>query len=206
MENYFQLDPSQQELLKQQIEKRNKNLNKFATKDNEAFRRSFNELAEKTFGINFERWYQEGYWNNKYIPYSLMYKEMIVANISVNIVDVLIDGNKRRYIQIGTVMVDECYRGDGLSKVLMDKVLTEWENKCDLIYLYANDSVLDFYPKFGFEKCDEYQHSINKTKYKSIEKVILALLCSKVANMFLDIMNPTYNIQVGDLIYVKIAC
>ncbi|MEG2656689.1 MAG: BREX-1 system adenine-specific DNA-methyltransferase PglX [Clostridium sp.] len=31
------------------------------------------------------------------------------------------------------------------------------------------------------------------------EKVILALLCSKVANMFLDIMNPTYNIQVGDL-------
>jgi hypothetical protein len=34
---------------------------------------------------------------------------------------------------------------------------------------------------------------------KSIEKVILALLCSKVANMFLDIMNPTYNIQVGDL-------
>lgn len=34
---------------------------------------------------------------------------------------------------------------------------------------------------------------------KSIEKTILALLCSKVANMFLDIMNPTYNIQVGDL-------
>ncbi|WP_346939211.1 BREX-1 system adenine-specific DNA-methyltransferase PglX [uncultured Clostridium sp.] len=34
---------------------------------------------------------------------------------------------------------------------------------------------------------------------KDIEKVVLALLCSKVANMFLDIMNPTYNIQVGDL-------
>ncbi|SHH57065.1 Methyltransferase domain-containing protein [Clostridium collagenovorans DSM 3089] len=29
--------------------------------------------------------------------------------------------------------------------------------------------------------------------------VILALLCSKVAKLFLDIMNPTYNIQVGDL-------
>ncbi len=34
---------------------------------------------------------------------------------------------------------------------------------------------------------------------KDLEKVVLALLCSKVANMFLDIMNPTYNIQVGDL-------
>lgn len=139
-------------------------------KYNEVFRRSFNELAEKTFGINFERWYQEGYWNDKYIPYSLLDKEKIVANVSVNIVDVLIDGNKGRYMQIGTVMVDECYRGLGLSKVLMDKVLDEWENKCDLIYLFANDRVLDFYPKFGFEKCDEYQHSINKTKYKDIRK------------------------------------
>lgn len=34
---------------------------------------------------------------------------------------------------------------------------------------------------------------------KGIEKVMLAFLCSKVTNMFLDIMNPTYNIQVGDL-------
>ena len=32
-----------------------------------------------------------------------------------------------------------------------------------------------------------------------IEKTVLALLCSKVTNMFLDIMNPTYNIQVGNL-------
>ncbi|MEG1254458.1 BREX-1 system adenine-specific DNA-methyltransferase PglX [Clostridium sp.] len=34
---------------------------------------------------------------------------------------------------------------------------------------------------------------------KSVEKIVLAFLCSKVANMFLDIMNPTYNIQVGDI-------
>ncbi len=34
---------------------------------------------------------------------------------------------------------------------------------------------------------------------QGIEKVMLAFLCSKVTNMFMDIMNPTYNIQVGDL-------
>lgn len=27
-------------------------------RDDELLRRSFNELAEKTFGINFEEWYQ----------------------------------------------------------------------------------------------------------------------------------------------------
>lgn len=34
---------------------------------------------------------------------------------------------------------------------------------------------------------------------KGIEKLMLAFLCSKVSNMFMDIMNPTFNIQVGDL-------
>lgn len=31
------------------------------------------------------------------------------------------------------------------------------------------------------------------------EKVILAFMCSKLSKLFIDIMNPTYNIQVGDL-------
>ncbi|MEG2017568.1 MAG: BREX-1 system adenine-specific DNA-methyltransferase PglX [Clostridium sp.] len=34
---------------------------------------------------------------------------------------------------------------------------------------------------------------------KGIEKLMLAFLCSKVSNMFMDMMNPTFNIQVGDL-------
>lgn len=39
----------------------------------------------------------------------------------------------------------------------MEEVLNEWKNKCDMIYLFANDSVLDFYPKFGFVPVNEYQ-------------------------------------------------
>ena len=31
-------------------------------KDNDALRKSFNELAMKTFDISFEDWYQNGYW------------------------------------------------------------------------------------------------------------------------------------------------
>lgn len=140
-------------------------------KDDNGLRNSFNSLTEKTYGFNFEQWYEYGYWGDKYIPYSLLDGERVVANVSVNIIDFLILGEKKRYIQIGTVMTEEEYRGRGLSRALMERVLKEWEDKCDLIYLFANDSVLDFYPKFGFEVCNEYEYSINKVKKEKSEKI-----------------------------------
>ena len=140
-------------------------------KDASILRDSFNNLTEKTYGFNFKQWYEEGYWGDKYIPYSLLDRDKVVSNVSVNIMDFLILGEQKRYVQIGTVMTDEDYRGQGLSRVLMELVLKEWEYKCDLIYLFANDSVLDFYPKFGFDVCNEYQYSINKVKEDKPEKI-----------------------------------
>jgi ribosomal protein S18 acetylase RimI-like enzyme len=140
-------------------------------KEDITLRNSFNSLTEKTYGFNFEQWYEDGYWGDKYIPYSLLDGDKVVSNVSVNIMDFLILGEQKRYVQIGTVMTDEDYRGQGLCRALMEIVLKEWENKCDLIYLFANDSVLDFYPKFGFNVCDEYQYSINKTKEDKSEKI-----------------------------------
>ncbi len=140
-------------------------------KEDITLRNSFNSLTEKTYGFNFEQWYEDGYWGDKYIPYSLLDGDKVVSNVSVNIMDFLILGEQKRYVQIGTVMTDEDYRGQGLCRALMEIALKEWENKCDLIYLFANDSVLDFYPKFGFNMCDEYQYSINKTKEDKSEKI-----------------------------------
>lgn len=140
-------------------------------KEDVTLRNSFNSLTEKTYGFNFKQWYEDGYWGEKYIPYSLLDGDKVVSNVSVNIMDFFILGEKKKYVQIGTVMTDEEYRGQGLCRVLIELVLKEWEDKCDLIYLFANDSVLDFYPKFGFEVCDEYQYSLNKTKDDKSEKI-----------------------------------
>lgn len=41
-------------------------------KENEALRLSFNGLAGKTFGLDFEDWYQNGFWKENYIPYSIV--------------------------------------------------------------------------------------------------------------------------------------
>jgi hypothetical protein len=63
-------------------------------------------------------------------------------------------------VQLGTVMTHPDYRNKGLSAQLMEKVLHEYEPKCEFIYLFANSSVLNFYPKFGFKRVQEYQVSI----------------------------------------------
>ena len=140
-------------------------------RDNESLREGLNKLTEKTYGFNFRKWYEAGYWGNGYIPYSLLDDDKLVANVSVSIMKINILGEEKNYIQIGTVMTDEEYRNQGLSRFLMEEVLHEWENKCDCIYLFANDTVLDFYPKFGFERVYEYQYLIKKNKEKSNEKV-----------------------------------
>jgi len=83
----------------------------------------------------------------------------VIANASVNIFKSRYDGQEKRCIQIGTVMTDPDYRNQGLSRYLIERILSEWKEKCDIMYLFANDSVLDFYPKFGFVKAVEYQCS-----------------------------------------------
>lgn len=129
-------------------------------KDNQKLRQSFNALSEKTFGLNFEPWYENGYWGKQYIPHVLLDRDRVVANVSVNIIDTLWKNQSKRYIQLGTVMTDCEYRERGLSRWLIERILETYKEECDAIYLFANDSVLDFYPKFGFVKRNQYQCQI----------------------------------------------
>ncbi len=119
-------------------------------------RNSFNQLAKKTFGIDFEDWYQNGFWRDTYQPYAVAEGDRIIANVSVNHMTMELDGQIRNLIQLGTVMTDEQYRGRGCSRMLMEEIMKDFEGKQDGMYLFANDSVLDFYPRFGFVKSEEF--------------------------------------------------
>ena len=124
-----------------------------------------------------------------------MDENKVIANVSVNLMDFKVLGQERRYIQIGTVMTDPAYRNKGLSKFLMEKVLDEWKDQCDAIYLFANDSARKFYPQFGFEEAIEYQcmQSINKKDTEvavralnidNTEDLALLLRCYQASNPF----------------------
>jgi GNAT superfamily N-acetyltransferase len=135
-------------------------------KNMDGLRESFNQLSTKTFGINFEDWYENGYWTEKYEPFTFMDGDKIIANASVNKLNIIVNGEIKKAVQIGTVMTHPEYRNKGLSARLMNKVLEEYEKTVDIIYLFANRSVLEFYPKFGFIPIDECQFFTDFTYVK----------------------------------------
>lgn len=125
---------------------------------NKALRDSFNELAEATFGLNFENWYQNGFWGDNYDPYSIVIDGRVVANVSVNRTDMLIGGKRRKLYQLGTVMTHPEYRNRGLIRAIMEEVDKDLAG-ADGVYLFGNDDVVEFYPKFGFVPGKEFLYT-----------------------------------------------
>lgn len=126
-------------------------------KDNDSIRAALNRLTRDTFGFDFESWYRNGYWrDDMYMPHSLLDGKKMVANVSANRMEFVIGGEIKYFIQIGTVMTAKEYRGQGLGRYLIEKVIDTYRDECDGIYLFANDSVLEYYPKLGFEVSKEY--------------------------------------------------
>ncbi len=129
-----------------------------AYQEEAALRASFNRLAGRVFGLNFEDWYQGGYWKENYIPYSVLDGDEIIANVSASPMRFLHDGKILNLIQLGTVMTDDDYRNQGLIRVLMEEIDSDWGKKTDGAFLFANDRVLNLYPKFGFRPAAEYEY------------------------------------------------
>ena len=160
-------------------------------RSDEALRASFNELAGKIFGLNFEDWYQHGFWQDNYNPYSVIEDGKVVANISVNACNMNYKGKVVRLIQLGTIMTDPDYRGKGYSRVLMERILEDYRDKVDGIYLFANDSVLDFYPKFGFRVRKEYQYSKPVTYERDCTARLVPMSEQKDWDKMTQILNNT---------------
>jgi len=121
-------------------------------------RESYFVLIEKVFGLDFRPWYKSGFCNNCFIPYTLFSSNIAVASVGIVINNFMWRNEQKRYAQISTVATDPDYRGRGLGRWLTERALDEWRDKCDCVYLYANDTVVDYYPKFGFLKAHEYRY------------------------------------------------
>jgi len=127
-------------------------------KDDIALLDSFNELTRNTFGFDFTGWHAAGHFSDMYVPHVLTDEGKVVSNVSVNRIQFDMGGVIKNYIQIGTVMTDNAYRGQGLNRKIMESIMQEYAGKVDGIYLFGNDSVLEYYPKFGFIPCEEYEY------------------------------------------------
>lgn len=171
---------------------------------------SFNELTRKTFGFDFIKWHAAGHFGDMYVPHVIMDRDKVVSNVSVNQMQFDVGGVIKNYIQIGTVMTDQKYRGQGLNRKIMESVLQEYEGKTDGIYLFGNDSVLNYYPKFGFVPCKEYEYYFScETKSDlhpySLEKVDMSdgVQAGKVYTVLEEYFAAPYSSNENDAMYMS---
>lgn len=183
-------------------------------KDNDILRKSFNELTQQTFGFDFEDWYRSGHWQDMYIPHVLLDGEKVISNVSVNTIQFDIKGEIKNYIQLGTVMTDEAYRGQGLNRQIMEKILEEYKDKVDGFYLFGNDEVLDYYPKFGFKPIKEYEYympceNLENVDAYTMQKVDMEdkMQCEKlydfIRNYTRDMKDGEKNVNQNDGLYMS---
>ncbi|MFC2170471.1 GNAT family N-acetyltransferase [Calditrichota bacterium] len=152
-------------------------------REDENFRSSFNRLTDLVFGFNLEDWYLKGFWDDRYIPYSFVKNSEIIANVSVSRMDMILNGVKRKAVQIGTVMTHPDYRGMDLSAGLMNHVINKYDSECDLMFLFANSDTFDFYPRFGFKRQVEHQFFLNTDKIPRGNSKLVKLDISKPASL-----------------------
>lgn len=114
--------------------------------DNDDIRNNFIEFIYESFGFNFDKWYKEGYWSEKYEPHVLVKDNQVVSTITVNHMKYFF-GEEKIYIQIGGVLTREAYYKKGLSRWLMNQIVEQYKDKCEQIFLLSDDIAVDFYPR-----------------------------------------------------------
>jgi len=141
--------------------------------DNKVLRRSFSELAKETFGIDFEKWYDAGGWSRNYIPYSFSHENRIIANVSVNRMELMIFGEMHKAIQIGTVMTEKSHRGQGLASRLMEKVLKEYDEEYSFYFLAADEKAVPLYERYGFSPVKTKRFILDTSSYSKRDKPLV---------------------------------
>lgn len=139
--------------------------------NNTILRHELNDLTQEVFGFDFEDWVQNGYYEGDYIPYSYEENGRLIANVSVNRMEFIQNGQERYYIQLGTVMTKEEFRKQGYAKRLMERVLEDYKENCDGIYLFANLNALDFYKKMGFSIEMQYRYTLKEDIIVKIQEI-----------------------------------
>ena len=112
-----------------------------------------NPLVREIFDFDFDFWFRRGFWTEKYESYSLTGGDRIIAHVGVARQKVRVGDKTFLAIQLGAVACVPEERGNGHVRRLIDNILRRYPGTP--AFLYANDSVTEFYPKFGFRPAEE---------------------------------------------------
>jgi GNAT superfamily N-acetyltransferase len=117
-------------------------------RDDPQLRTSFDALAQASFGISFERWYQAGCWDGNYRCYVVTDGPEVVSNVAANTVVLDLPEGTEDVLMLSTVMTSQTRRGKGFASELLRLIAQEYPDRpC---YLFCNSEAYNFYTRQGF--------------------------------------------------------
>jgi len=103
-------------------------------------------------GQSWMDWRDRGGWTDQYEVFVAVEGDRIVSTIGRSRMRLVINGQDRVGYQLGAVATLPSYRRQGLARRLMNWVIDELDAPDQPIILFANNTVLDFYPRLGFRR------------------------------------------------------
>ncbi len=116
------------------------------------------ELVFPCLSIAFAN--QNGFLSPHVVPFGIFENNQALSILNATRMDIWSGSSTLRAVQLGTVATHPEMRGRGYSAQLMRHVVAHYASSIDLMFLFANDTVLEFYPKFGFEPCSETTYAM----------------------------------------------
>ncbi|MEI2455741.1 GNAT family N-acetyltransferase [Lysobacter firmicutimachus] len=112
-------------------------------------------VAQVFTQADFRRWCEWGQWSDSYRAFCLVEGGRVVANASLSRMRLWIDGKDVEGFQLGAVGCLTGHRGQGLARRAMQAALAVCGRAP--VLLFANPTVLDFYPRFGFAAAPQWR-------------------------------------------------
>ncbi len=133
------------------------------------YRNKFFDFTPKAlYGAEFKKWYEMGKWNKKYHLVSLLKGEELIANVAYSIMNLWVAGKRVKALQFATVATLPAFQHQGYARTLMFEVIKSHEKEISVMFLFANEHVLDFYPRFGFRQIQESVFWLHANQFQSL--------------------------------------
>ena len=136
----------------------------FCNSNDKKYQSMLNRLLKDIF-LDFQFYYDLDLWNENYESYSIIKDGEMLSNICVLKTKLQFLGKEYSALSIGAVATKEEYRAKGLSRILLEHIIEKYKDVP--MYLYANETVLDFYPKFGFKRAYVIWVILSSPSYQS---------------------------------------
>ncbi|MCP4601108.1 MAG: GNAT family N-acetyltransferase [Proteobacteria bacterium] len=132
---------------------------------------SFLRTQEEVFPwLNMKWALDNGVMPPKTTPFGLFDGRDAVSIMTATEQVIVADGMRIPAVQFGTVATLSDHRNRGYSRQLVNYALSHYAACTDLVFLYANDEVIDFYPKFGFKPVKEQPVTCELTQSNRVSR------------------------------------